>query len=130
MAGIIKMKEASLSSGKVRYFLGGTGPGLILCHSAFGDAELCWNQVWTDLAASFSVLAPDLPGFGGSDALRRPSTEAMAGVLKELMEAVGMKEALVAGNSFSANLVLTFANLFPEKVTRVAMINGTVPFVL
>lgn len=130
MAGLMKAKEVQLATGKVRYFMGGSGPGLLLCHSAYGDAETCWHRVWNELAQSFTVIAPDLPGFGFSEALDRPSTDNFARVLKELMDEAGLKEVLIAGNSFSANLVLRFAELFPDRVSRVVMVNGTPPPVL
>jgi hypothetical protein len=50
-----------LSGRKVHFWKGGTGLGLLLIHSAWGDAEMSWSSVWDRLSDAFTVIAPDLP---------------------------------------------------------------------
>src|SRR5438552_2354737 len=44
----------------------GTGEAILAIHGLFSDGQAMLEQV-ADLSGSFRVIAPDLPGFGGSD---------------------------------------------------------------
>ncbi len=102
----------------------GAGPALLLLHSAWGDAELSWSAVWDGLARSFRVIAPDLPGFGASPPLLRPSLASYTLVLKELLDSKNMDSAIVVGNSFGAAVTIEFAASFPGRVQRLVLVNG------
>jgi pimeloyl-ACP methyl ester carboxylesterase len=43
-------------------------PVVLLLHSAFSDAAFSWSPIWEELAATHRVIAPDMPGFGASQA--------------------------------------------------------------
>ncbi len=51
----------------------GAGPPLVLLHGASGSWTH-WIRNVLPLAARFRVLAPDMPGFGDSDAPPEPHT--------------------------------------------------------
>ena len=46
--------------------VGGAGPGLLLIHG-FPTSSWDWHKVWPELARRFTLVAPDLLGFGLSD---------------------------------------------------------------
>jgi len=114
-----------LSGKRVHVRTGGTGPALLLLHSAWGDAAMSWAPVWNELSRSFTVIAPDLPGFGASDSLDKPSLSAYAGILNELLDSQKTDRAIVAGNSFSAAVAIEFASSYPERTRRLVLVNGT-----
>lgn len=116
--------DSTLSGKKIRVWTGGSGEALLLIHSAWGNAEMSWAGVWSELSATFTVIAPDLPGFGASDGLERPSLEANARILKELLDLRRIDRAVVAGNSFGAAVAIEFASLFPERTRRLVVVNG------
>ena len=105
-------------------FHGGTGPGLLLLHGGWGGARLHWEPLWEELARGFTVLAPELPGFGVTPALPKPSFAAYVAWLGELMEAAGLSRATVVGTSFGATLGRALAALEPSRVTHLVMANG------
>lgn len=117
-------KDLRLSGKRVRVWTGGSGPALLLIHSAWGNAEMSWVRVWNDLSKSFTVIAPDMPGFGASEPLTEPSLPANAGVLKDLLDAHKADRAVVAGNSFGAAIAIEFASSFPERACRLVLVNG------
>ena len=50
----------------VRAYRAGAGPPLVLLHGGGPDgARLTWEPIWDTLTPRFSVVAPDLPGYGG-----------------------------------------------------------------
>jgi len=113
-----------LSGRKVHFWKGGKGQGLLLIHSAWGDAEMSWSSVWGRLSDAFTVIAPDLPGFGQSSPITRPTLSAMAHSLKELIEALNLDRVIVGGNSFGAAVALQFACDFPETTIQLVLVDG------
>ncbi len=117
-------KDVMLSGKRVHFWANGTGPTLLLLHSAYGDAEMSWAPVWNQLSKTFTVIAPDLPGFGASDELDQPSLAANAQVLKYLFDNLKIDRAIVVGNSYGVSIAIEFASIFPERTSRLVVVNG------
>ncbi len=83
-----------------------------------------WSNVWNELGRSFTVIAPDLPGFGRSSAMVRPSLPAMARLLKQLLNELNAQQSIVVGNSFSVSVAIQFADAYPEATSRLVLVNG------
>jgi pimeloyl-ACP methyl ester carboxylesterase len=86
---------------------------------------MSWASVWRDLSRSFTVIAPDMPGFGASDPANVPSLTASVLVLKELLDSLKIDCAIVAGNSFGAANAIEFASTLPERTLHLVAVNGT-----
>lgn len=117
-------QDLKLAGRKVHFWKGGDGPGLLLIHAAWGDAEMSWGPVWDQLCRTFTVIAPDLPGFGRSAALPRPSLSAMAAAVRELLDALHLDRVTIVGNSFGAGVAIELANEYPKIVSRIVLVNG------
>ena len=82
---------------------GGAGSPLLLLHG-FPQTHVCWRQVAPRLAAAHRVVAPDLRGYGASQAPpggprgEGYSKRELAGELVELMAALGHERFAVAGH--------------------------------
>ncbi|TDP89221.1 alpha/beta fold hydrolase [Labedaea rhizosphaerae] len=86
---------------------GSDGPLLVLLHGLGASADV-WHGVAEHWPGRW--LAPDLPGHGGSDPLRRYSFGAMAAaVAAELADEVGDQPVVVLGHSLGGVLALTMA---------------------
>jgi len=81
----------------------GTGPVVLLLHGT-GAATHSWRDLAPLLAAHFTVVAPDLPGHGFTEApiWPRMSLPAMAGALAALLDALDLAPSLVIGHSAGA----------------------------
>jgi pimeloyl-ACP methyl ester carboxylesterase len=123
-AGEVHPQDITLSGHTIHFWKGGAGPGLLLLHAAWGDAEMSWSRSWDQLSRSYTVVAPDLPGFGRSSCLPRPSLSDMAKMLRELIDALQLDRVIVVGNSLSAAVALQFANDYPKAVSRLVLVNG------
>lgn len=121
---LLRPHELTVDGLRVHLWSGGTGPAVLLLHAAWGDAELSWCKVGDQLARSFTVIAPDLPGFGGSASLPRPSLAAMAKVLKHVLDSLQLDRVMVFGNSFGAAVALQFAGDVPNTASRLVLVNG------
>lgn len=95
---------------------------------------------WLDNAASFTplaqrlpgvrLIAPDLAGHGHSDH-RAPGQpyyiwDNVADVLA-LLDALELKQVALLGHSMGASVATLFAGAFPERVSRLFLLDGLVP---
>ncbi len=102
-------------------------PTIAFVHGALND-----HSVWTLLARwaahhGFGVLALDLPGHMRSAGPALTSVEAMADWLLALLDAVGVKQAALAGHSLGSLVALEAAARAPDRATRLLMFGTTVP---
>jgi magnesium chelatase accessory protein len=84
----------------------GSGPALLLIHGT-GASTHSWRDMLPLLAAHFTVVAPDIPGHGFSEAApaRLLSLPGMARSLTALVQALGLPPALAAGHSAGAAIL-------------------------
>jgi len=102
------------------YLEGGTGPLLVALHGFGGDADN-WLRVARGLGRHFRIIAPDLPGFGDSDApgslpFDIPSQSAR---LNAFLEALGEVPEFIAGNSMGGWLACAYTLEHSESVRAI-----------
>ena len=120
----MQSQDIILSGQTVHFWKGGAGPGLLLLHAAWGDAELSWGRTWDQLSGTYTVVAPDLPGFGRSSHMLKPSLSDLVKMLKELIDALNLDRVIAVGNSLSAAVAIQFANDYPGSVSHLVLVNG------
>jgi pimeloyl-ACP methyl ester carboxylesterase len=109
---------------RVRYWVEGDGPVLLLVHGLACSAEF-WQCNVGPLATEHRVYALDLPGFGLSDKeVGDYSLEYAASFLKGFMDAVGVERATLAGNSMGGVLSAQFAVQFPESTDGLILVGS------
>ncbi len=95
------------------YFEAGSGPTLLLLHSAEygGAAEFSWENNIEALAEHFHVLAPDHLGFGLTDKIFDFTNQFNRRIahIKRFLEVKGVDRSHVIGSSMSGGLSLTVA---------------------
>src|SRR5437764_14984060 len=91
-------------------------PALVLVHGV-GLSYRYLMPYAALLAEHFRVFVPDQPGFGRSHKPRRvlPLPE-LADWLADWMEAVGLEQAALMGNSFGCQVVVNLAVRHPHRV--------------
>lgn len=79
------------------------------------------------LAPEYRVYAPDLPGYGESDkpvhVLGLPE---LADALGNWMDAVGIEQATLLGNSFGCQIIVEFAVRHPNRIQRAILQGPTI----
>ena len=120
----ITSRNLTVQGRLARVWRGGSGPALLLLHGGIGDAQLHWETVWERLAHSFTVAAPDLPGFGETRPLPSASFGAFAEWVDELREVLGFPRLALVGNSFGGGVARLYAAAQPKRVTRLVLVNG------
>lgn len=106
---------------------GGSGSPAVLVHG-LGGSHLNWMSVGPELARSFRVLAPDLPGFGRSpSAGRQASIAANVRLLEELIRDVAGAPALLMGNSMGGLIALGVAAGRSDLLSGLVLIDPALP---
>jgi len=107
----------------------GSGPLVLLCHG-FPELWCSWRQQLAALAgAGWRAAAPDMRGYGGTDAPAEPTQYTMlhhVGDMVGLVHALGEKQAVIVGHDWGAPAAWTAALLRPE-VFR-AVVGMSVPY--
>jgi pimeloyl-ACP methyl ester carboxylesterase len=121
---LIRDNRMRLAGGTIAYTLAGTGPPLLLIHGLGGDRHT-WRALLPGLARNHTVIAPDLPGHGDSDPPAGDySLGAHATSLRDLLLALGIRRASIAGHSLGGGVALQAGYQFPDRVDRLILISS------
>lgn len=107
----------------LQYRKTGSGPAIVLLHG-FPVSSLLWSRVWDKTGEHNTVIAPDLPGSGGSAGVPNLSMELMADAVKAILDAEGITQAIVAGHSMGGYAAMAFADKYQEMVLGIAMVHS------
>ncbi len=117
----LEERFAEVKGVRMRYFLGGEGPPLILVHG-LGGAAANWTELVPLLVRRHRLLVPDLPGHGGSTALPAVAgLEPFADRVALVAEREGMLPAPVVGHSLGGMVVLRMALRQPDDVPALVL---------
>jgi pimeloyl-ACP methyl ester carboxylesterase len=120
----LEVKTETLHGRSLAYVEAGAGPVLLLVHGMGGNFEN-WQEVIEPLARHHTVLAPDLPGHGSSEAGSGDySVGALAAGLRDLLVALGHERATLVGHSLGGGIAMQFAYQFPEMVERLVLVSS------
>jgi pimeloyl-ACP methyl ester carboxylesterase len=106
-----------------------SAPPLILVHGGL-DQSRSWDAIARALRTTFHVVAPDLRGHGDSDWATGSSYSLSDHVydLTCLIKSAGLEQVAIVSHSMGGMVSLTYAGAFPEKVSRLAVLDGVTNF--
>lgn len=113
---------------RIRMAIGGKGPPLLLLHG-YPQMHLTWHKVAPTLAEHFTVVAPDLRGYGdsakpeGGVNLANYSKRATAADQVGVMKALGFKRFRVVGHDRGGRVAHRMALDAPEAVEKLVVID-------
>src|SRR5689334_20605369 len=94
----------------------GIGRPIVLIHGYPFNRSL-WNEQVAALSSSYRVIAPDLRGFGESDAAPGTATmNLMAQDVALLLNQLGIARAVIGGLSMGGYVALAFYKQLPSRV--------------
>jgi pimeloyl-ACP methyl ester carboxylesterase len=112
---------------KLHYVTAGEGPLVVLVHG-FPDFWYSWRkQILPLAAAGYRIVAPDMRGYNLSDKpayIADYGTRVVAKDIADLIDALGEPRAHVIGHDWGAGLAWAFAMEHPDKLERLAVLNG------
>ncbi|HKM73221.1 MAG TPA: alpha/beta hydrolase [Stellaceae bacterium] len=125
--GFERRRIATLGA-DINLVTGGSGPPLLLLHG-YPQTHLMWRKLAPRLASEFTLVIPDLRGYG--DSAKPPAGPDNANYAKralaqdqvETMSALGFERFAVAGHDRGARVAHRLARDHPERVERVALLD-------
>ena len=122
------LEVIAVEDGKIRLRRGGDGPPLLLVHGN-PQTHAMWHAVAPALAKRFTVICPDLRGYGGS--MKPPATSdhapyakrVMAKDLVQVMEYYGFLSFQVGSHDRGARVSHRMALEYPDRVERLAVLD-------
>ncbi len=123
-----RFERLRTSGAEINVAIGGSGPPLLLLH---GNplTLVSWHKIAPSLARHFTIVAPDLRGYGdsskpeGGDDHAAYTFRAMAEDNLEVMRALGFERFGVAGHDRGARVAFRLALDHPGAVERMAALD-------
>lgn len=117
----INWKVESMMYKKLNAYIAGQGRPLFLIHSLLSDRD-SFERLMPLLSRQYSVVVPDLPGFGASPASTQGLAETADRIADLASSFAGDDEAVIVGNGFGAFAALTAAIRHPERRFRLVLV--------
>lgn len=123
-----RVERFAVGDTAIHAVVGGSGPPLLLLHG-YPQTHACWHRVAPALGRDFTVVCPDLRGYGASGrpaadpGHRAYSKRVMAADQVALMARLGFERFAVAGHDRGGRVAYRLALDHPERVTRLAVLD-------
>lgn len=123
----ITLEHRTISGLRTRVASVGTGPVALFIHG-WPECWYSWRQQMVALAnAGYAAVAPDMPGFGETDALPNAqdyNVTRIAGFMQELVDQFSADgSVLLIGHDWGAINCWHFVQLHPERVNRLVIMS-------
>ncbi len=108
---------------RINAWTGGDGPALVLLHG-YPQTGQMWRKMTPELMGQFSVVCPDLRGYGDSDKPRDGfDKRTMARDIAELMRELGHERYMVVGHDRGARVAHRLALDHADAVKRLVVLD-------
>jgi len=119
------LKTLLYKNTKISYSDSGQGRAIVLLHG-FLENKKMWEEYVDLFTEKYRVITIDLLGHGESDCLGYVhEMEGNANVVNEVLERLKIEKAIILGHSMGGYVGLAFAELYPEKIQKLVLLNST-----
>ncbi len=119
------MKNILYKNTKISFTDSGEGTAIVLLHG-FLENKTMWQEYVDLFTEKYRVITIDLLGHGESDSLGYVhSMEDNASAVQEVLNHLEISESIVVGHSMGGYVGLAFAELFPENIQKLVLLNSS-----
>ena len=121
-------REIKVSAAKIHLKSAGSGPPLLLLHG-YPQTHVMWHRLAPRLAKRFTVVMPDLRGYGDSskpasvDNHESYSKRAMANDQVEVMSQLGFERFSVVGHDRGGRVAHRMVRDHPTRIDKIAVLD-------
>lgn len=109
----------------IYYNVVGEGRATVHLHG-FLESSKMWAPLIPELSKNRQIIMIDLPGLGESGVISEThSMELMAEVVDSILEYLHVSTATFIGHSMGGYVTLAYAEMFPERVEKIVLLNST-----
>ena len=118
---------ASVNGIQMHYVIGGKGDPIVLLHG-FPQSWYEWRHIMPSLAKNYTVIVPDLRGFGDSS---KPVTgydgKTTAEDIYQLTSQLGFNQILLVAHDVGGQTAYSYAVAHPNNVTKLVIMDFPFP---
>ena len=119
------MKTTSYKNTVIHYTDQGKGTAVVLLHG-FLENQSMWNTFLPELSKKYRIITMDLLGHGATECLGYVHTmEDQADMVHHVLQKLKIRKAALIGHSMGGYVALAFAELYPNTVKGIVLINST-----
>lgn len=119
------MKNILYKNTKISFTDSGEGNSIVLLHG-FLENKKMWTEYVELFSKKYRVITIDLLGHGESDSLGYVhEMEENANAVNEVLENLKIEKAIILGHSMGGYVALAFAELYPQKIQKLVLLNST-----
>jgi abhydrolase domain-containing protein 6 len=100
-------------------------PLVVLLHGMSSSCD-AYREVMHELADTFYLIAPDLPGFGQSEDTEPYTLPHLVEWLASFKKTLRLPKMMLVGHSFGGTLATNYTLFYPEDVTRLLLLDPAV----
>ena len=121
----LERKTIKLGDHDVVYLEGGKGPTILMLHGITADSGN-WTRFARYYTDKYHVVIPDLPGFGDSSRIQSASYSipAQSERVNQLMQALGVQQFHLVGNSMGGYIGAYYAAHYPQQVLTLGLFDA------
>lgn len=122
-----EQKRIDVGDAEINLEVAGDGPPVLLLHG-FPQTHVAWHEIAPALAEEYTVVAPDLRGYGDSVGPPDPTAadythRRMAEDMVSVMDRLGFDTYAVVGHDRGARIGYRYALDHPDRVQRLAVLD-------
>lgn len=119
------MAETRYRNSKVHFFSDGNGPAVVLLHGFLEDLTM-WDEIAPVLSEDHQVIRIDLLGHGKTENTGYVhGMEEQASMVRAVLSELDIDRYTLIGHSMGGYVALALAELFPDEVLGLALMNST-----
>jgi pimeloyl-ACP methyl ester carboxylesterase len=120
----IQSKTIRVDGLDVHYYTAGQGEPLVVVHGGGGDARTWWKNI-IEFSKKYTVYAPDLPGYGGSEPLDGDYyIPELSRFLGSFASNLGLEKFYLVGHSMGGGIALDYALKAPHKIKKLVLVSS------
>ena len=118
---------ANVDGVKINYKTGGRGPVVVLLHG-YTQTSHMWLPLMPLLAATHTVIAPDLRGAGNSERAKDGyDKKTLAKDIHTLVRQLGHEQVQLVGHDIGLMVAYAYAAQYPKEVSKVVLMDAFLP---
>src|ERR1041385_2545769 len=127
-ADTITSRTVDVDGIKMHYFTAGNAADTLILIHGYAQAAHMWEAAMPDLSKRFTVIAPDLPGFGDS-AIPKDGLDMKTAATRihALAKALKIAKARVVGHDIGLMVAYAYAAMYSSEVDKLAVMDAFLP---
>lgn len=119
------MRQIQFKNTNISYTDSGKGTAIVLLHG-FLENQTMWNAFVPEFSKKYRIITIDLLGHGETECMGYVhSMEDNADVVHAILVELRIRKAVFVGHSMGGYVALAFAELYPDNVKGLVLLNST-----